>query len=64
VRREPILLAVQTVLVAGILASVVLIAHRHPLRLDLTPERRFTLSAHTKDVLARLQSDVTITAFY
>jgi len=64
VRREPILLAVQTVLVAGILASVVLIAHRHPLRLDLTPERRFTLSAHTKDVLARLRSDVTITAFY
>lgn len=63
-RREPILLAVQTVLVAGILASVVLIAHRHPLRLDLTPERRFTLSAHSKDVLARLQSDVTITAFY
>ncbi len=63
-RREPILLAVQTVLVAGILACVVLIAQRHPLRLDFTPERRFTLSAHTKEVLARLQEDVTITAFY
>lgn len=63
-RREPLLLAVQTVLVTGILACVVLIAHRHAGRIDLTPEKRFTLSPHTKDVLARLQSDVTITAFY
>lgn len=63
-RREPILLAAQIVLVTGILACVVLIAHRHPVRIDLTPERRFTLSAHTRDVLARLQSDVTLTAFY
>jgi len=63
-RREPVLLAIQVALVTGILACVVLIAHRHPLRLDLTPEKRFTLSPHSKDVLARLQSDVTITAFY
>src|SRR5206468_3684413 len=32
--------------------------------LDLTPERRFTLSAHTREVLARLHDDVRITAFY
>jgi len=64
VRREPLLLAIQVVLVTGILACVVLIAHRHPLRIDLTPEKRFTLSPHSKDVLARLQHDVTITAFY
>ena len=63
-RREPWLLALQTALVIGILACVVLIAHRHPWRLDLTPEKRFTLSPHTKDVLGRLGSDVTITAFY
>ena len=63
-RREPILLATQLVLVSGILACVVLIAHRHPFRIDLTPEKRFTLSPHSKDVLARLQHDVTITAFY
>ena len=63
-RREPILLAIQLVLVSGILACVVLIAHRHPFRIDLTPEKRFTLSPHSKDVLARLQHDVTITAFY
>jgi hypothetical protein len=64
VRREPVLLAIQSALVAGILACVVLIAHRHPWRLDLTPERRFTLSPHTKDVLGRLAVDVEITAFY
>lgn len=63
-RRAPILLGVQTALVAGILTCVVLIAHRHPWRLDCTPEQRFTLSPHTRDVLARLQDDVTITAFY
>jgi hypothetical protein len=63
-RREPLLLALQTVLVTGILACVVLIAHRHPWRLDLTPGKRFTLSPHSKDVLARLDTDVTITAFY
>src|SRR5207244_655218 len=32
--------------------------------LALTPERRFTLSAHTREVLARLHDDVRITAFY
>ena len=63
-RREPLLLTVQTILVTGILACVVLIAHRHAGRIDLTPEKRFTLSPHTRDVLSRLQSDVTITAFY
>lgn len=63
-RREPVLLVIQSALVAGILACVVLIAHRHPWRLDLTPEKRFTLSPHTKDVLARLGVDVEITAFY
>jgi ABC-type uncharacterized transport system involved in gliding motility auxiliary subunit len=63
-RREPILLAVQTALVTAILACVVLIAHRHPWRLDLTPGKRFTLSPHSKDVLARLDTDVGITAFY
>ena len=63
-RREPLLLAVQVVLVTGILACVVLIAHRHVGRVDLTPEKRFTLSPHTQDVLARLQTDVAITAFY
>jgi hypothetical protein len=63
-RREPVLLAVQTALVAGILACVVLVAHRHPRRLDLTPEQQFTLSPHTRDVLSRLDRPIAITAFY
>ena len=52
------------VLVTGVLACVVLIAHRHVWRLDLTPEKRFTLSPHSKEALARLDHDVTVTAFY
>ena len=63
-RREPALLGLQIVLVTGILTCVVLIAHRHVWRLDLTPEQRFTLAPHTKDVLSRLDRQVDITAFY
>jgi ABC-type uncharacterized transport system involved in gliding motility auxiliary subunit len=63
-RREPWLLGIQTALVTGILFCLVLIAHRHPWRIDLTPEKRFTLSPHSRDVLARLTTDVGITAFY
>jgi hypothetical protein len=55
---------VQTALVVGILACVLLVAQRHPWRLDLTPERRFTPSPHTREVLDRLTTDVAITAFY
>src|SRR5439155_1071894 len=48
----------------AILACVVTLAALHPRRLDLTPERRFTLSAHTREVPASLNDDVRITAFY
>ena len=63
-RRPYLLLAVQVATVVAILACVVTLAALHPRRLDLTPERRFTLSAHTREVLARLHDDVRITAFY
>ena len=63
-RRPYLLLAVQVATVVAILACVVTLAALHPRRLDLTPERRFTLSAHTCEVLARLHDDVRITAFY
>jgi ABC-type uncharacterized transport system involved in gliding motility auxiliary subunit len=62
--RPPVLLALQTALLTGILACVVLLAHRHPWRLDLTPEKRHTLAPHTKEVLGRLTTDVAVTAFY
>ena len=62
--RPRLLLGVQIATVVAILACVVALAALHPHRLDLTPERRFTLSAHTREVLARLHDDVRITAFY
>ncbi len=62
-RRPGVLLAVQLVLAAAILASLVALATRHPRRVDLTPDRRFTLSAHTRDVLRRIGGDVRIVAF-
>ena len=61
--RPGVLLAVQTATVAAILACLLAIAARHPWRLDLTPDRRFTLSPHTLEVLARLPGPVRITAF-
>src|SRR5262249_12193245 len=48
----------------AILACVMTLAALHPRRLDLTPERRFTLSAHTREVLRRIHGDVEITVFY
>ena len=62
--RPRLLLAVQIVAVTAILACIVALAALHPARLDLTPERRFTLSPHTREVLARLTEDVRITVFY
>jgi ABC-type uncharacterized transport system involved in gliding motility auxiliary subunit len=64
VSRPRLLLAVQVAAVAGILACCLVLAARHPWRLDLTPDRRFTLSAHTRAVLATLPFPVTATYFY
>ena len=50
--------------VTAILGCLVALAALHPWRLDLTPERRFTLSPHTREVLARLDDDVHVTVFY
>jgi hypothetical protein len=63
VRRPAVLVAVQTATVAAILACALALAAHHPWRLDLTPDRRFTLSPHTIEVLARLPGRVRVTAF-
>lgn len=63
-RRPVVLLAIQTATVTAILACLCVLAARHPWRLDLTPERRFTLSPHSREVLARLATDVRVTVFY
>lgn len=64
--RGPLMLLLQTTLVLAILGCVLLLTARRPWRLDLTPERRFTISPHTREVLQRLadQGPVRITAFY
>ena len=61
--RPAVLVAVQTATVAAILACVLALAARQPWRLDLTPDRRFTLSPHSIEVLTRLPGAVRITAF-
>lgn len=63
-RHPRLLLAVQVVTVAGILVCCGLLAARHPWRVDLTPDRRFTLTAHTRAVLGSLPFPVVATYFY
>jgi ABC-type uncharacterized transport system involved in gliding motility auxiliary subunit len=62
--RPALLLGVQIALVVAIFGCVLAVVARHPGRLDLTPDRRFTLSPHTREVLGRLRDDVKITLFY
>lgn len=57
---------VLTLFVVGILVLVNVLAARHPLRMDLSPDRRFGLAPQSRDVLARLareQQPVRIYAF-
>src|SRR5262249_13137002 len=61
--RAVALFAAQVLAVVSILASLLVIAGRHPLRFDLTPERSLTLSPHTRQVLGRMPAPVTATAF-
>src|SRR5437867_1157460 len=64
IRRPALLVALQAVLVIGILACVVALAALHPRRLDLTPEHRFTLSPYTRAILGRLTDDVRVSLFF
>src|SRR5262249_46297257 len=61
--RPLALLVAQALAVASILASLLVLAGRHPLRVDLTPDGNLTLSPHTREVLSRLREPVTATAF-
>jgi ABC-type uncharacterized transport system involved in gliding motility auxiliary subunit len=42
---------------------VLVLTYRHNLRLDLTPQRNYTLSSHAKKILADLPRDVALTVF-
>lgn len=62
--RPALLLAVQVATMVAILGCLLALATLHPWRLDLTPERRFTLAPYTREVLSRIADDVRITVFY
>jgi hypothetical protein len=64
VTRPAVLAGVQIATVGAILGCCLVWAARHPWRLDVTPDRRFTLSTHTRGVLAGLPAPVTATYFY
>jgi len=50
--------------VSGVLVLTNYIAFRHSRRFDLTPEKRYTLSPQTVNVLEGLSSEVAVTVFY
>ena len=61
--RHWVLLLVTTVGLAGTLFMAQVILAHHTPRLDLTPEKRYTLSDHARKVLDSLEHDVQIIAF-
>jgi ABC-type uncharacterized transport system involved in gliding motility auxiliary subunit len=61
--RQWLLLVFSTAGLAGTLMMVQLILSHHNWRLDLTPEKRFTLSEHARKVLQGLDRDVQVVAF-
>lgn len=61
--RHWLLLIFGTSGLAACLLMVQVLAARLDWRLDLTPEREYTLSEHAREVLRRLDKDVQITAF-
>lgn len=56
-------LLVGTIGLLGCAGVVLALTYRHNLRLDLTAERRYTLSTHARQILRALDRDVHITAF-
>lgn len=63
-KLTPWVAVAQALLVGGIVACIFTITTRHQWVLDLTPDRRFTLSPHTHEVLDALKDDVALTLFY
>ncbi|TMA71938.1 MAG: hypothetical protein E6J72_21135 [Deltaproteobacteria bacterium] len=61
-RRLPALV-VGTIGLIGCAGLVLLLTYRHTLRIDLTPERTYTLSPHAQRILGGLDREVRVTAF-
>ena len=56
--------AIFIVLIFGILVLVNFLSSRQFLRLDLTEDKRYTVSNATKDVIRNLDDIVTITTYF
>jgi len=56
-------LVVGTLGLLGCAALILLVAYHHTWRLDLTPERAYTLSSHARRILDGLDRDVHVTVF-
>jgi ABC-type uncharacterized transport system involved in gliding motility auxiliary subunit len=54
---------VLALVVLGILGAVNYLVNRHPKRVDLTEDQRYSLSDQTRKVLAGLEDEITITYF-
>ncbi|MCE5335759.1 MAG: GldG family protein [Desulfobacteraceae bacterium] len=55
---------ISSIIFLGILIFVILIAERHPLRVDLTDSGSFSLSEQTRNILKDLKQPVSIKCFY
>jgi ABC-type uncharacterized transport system involved in gliding motility auxiliary subunit len=64
VSHPRLLLGVQIACALALWGLALVLADRTPWRLDLTPTKAFTLSARTREVLARLGVEVDVTYFY
>ena len=63
-KRPHVLFAVQIATMAAIVTTAFVLSTRSPMRVDLTPNAMFSLSAHTEAVLGRLTRPVTVTYYF
>ncbi len=61
--RQWLQLAVASIGLAGSMVMTEAILARHVLRVDLTPDRAYTLAQHSRQVLENLRHDVRVVAF-
>ncbi len=62
-RGRMLSLVVGTLGLIGCGTLILVLAYRHNLRLDLSPQRSYTLSSHARKILAELPRDVRMTVF-
>jgi hypothetical protein len=56
-------LVIGTIGLVACSAAILVLTYRHNVRIDLTPQRNYTLSTHAKKILTELPRDVQLTVF-